>query len=209
MLLFGYIISDVKYNDMQDDVIKVVNNEDDCVKPIPRLVIGLEKAKEYAKNHGFTFDILEHEYPNGDMWTFKKTEKREYYEEDIKKFKEKLIKIISSKVDYYYINVYNLRYSKMKKLYLMIFKNLFERDKNYILIDKQMLYFPLEDRKVIGISFNILEYINIDREKIIAKCRNNYSNRVIFTSNKKLWQLNKWFKGKEYVIASLLVNNVE
>jgi hypothetical protein len=209
MLLFGYIISDVKYNDMQDDVIKVVNNEDDCVKPIPRLVIGLEKAKEYAKNHGFTFDILEHEYPNGDMWTFKKTEKREYYEEDIKKFKEKLIKIISSKVDYYYINVYNLRYSKMKKLYLMIFKNLFKRDKNYILIDKQMLYFPLEDRKVIGISFNILEYINIDKEKIIAKCRNNYSNRVIFTSNKKLWQLNKWFKGKEYVIASLLVNNVE
>jgi hypothetical protein len=194
---------------MQDDVIKVVNNEDDCVKPIPRLVIGLEKAKEYAKNHGFTFDILEHEYPNGDMWTFKKTEKREYYEEDIKKFKEKLIKIISSKVDYYYINVYNLRYSKMKKLYLMIFKNLFKRDKNYILIDKQMLYFPLEDRKVIGISFNILEYINIDKEKIIAKCRNNYSNRVIFTSNKRLWQLNKWFKGKEYVIASLLVNNVE
>jgi hypothetical protein len=143
------------------------------------------------------------------MWTFKKTEKREYYEEDIKKFKEKLIKIISSKVDYYYINVYNLRYSKMKKLYLMIFKNLFKRDKNYILIDKQMLYFPLEDRKVIGISFNILEYINIDKEKIIAKCRNNYSNRVIFTSNKRLWQLNKWFKGKEYVIASLLVNNVE
>jgi hypothetical protein len=72
-----------------------------------------------------------------------------------------------------------------------------------------MLYFPLEDRKVIGISFNILEYINIDKEKIIAKCRNNYSNRVIFTSNKRLWQLNKWFKGKEYVIASLLVNNVE
>jgi hypothetical protein len=209
MLLFGYILSDVKYNDMTDDVIKVVNNEEDCTKQVPKLVVGLDKAKEYAKFHGFEFDILEHTYPNGDMWTFKKTEKREFYEEDIKKFKEKLITLISNQVEYYYINVYNLRYSKMKKLYYMLCNNSFKRDKNYILIDKDMLYYPLECGKVIGISFNILKYIHIDKEKIIAKCRKNYYNRVIFSSNKKLWQLNKWFKGKEYVIASLLVNNLE
>jgi hypothetical protein len=208
MLLFGYIISDVKYNDMKDDVIKVVNSEDDCVVSVPKLVIGLDKAKEYANNHGFVFDILNHEYPNGDMWTFKKTEKRELYEVDIIKFKEKIIKLISDDVTYYYINVYNLRYSKAKKLYLMLFRDLYSRDVNYIFIDKGMMYFPLQGKNVIGISFNILKYINIDREKVIDKCRKGICNKVIFSNNKKLWQLMSWFKGKEYVIPSLLMNNI-
>ena len=88
MLLFGYIISDTKYRDLSEDIVKVVKDESECTLNVPKLIVGLDKAKQYAVSHNFEFDILNRFYPNGDMWTFKKNEKREYYEEDILVFQE-------------------------------------------------------------------------------------------------------------------------
>lgn len=165
MFLFGYIVSETKYNGLSDDVIKVVKNEDECIINVPKLIVGLSSAKEYANVHGFEFDILNHNFPDGNMWTFKKTEKRDIYEENIIEFKNYIIKTISEKVNYYYINIYNLRFKDIKRLYDIIFNNKLNRDINYIFIDKEMLYYPLENGNVMGISFTHLKYIGIDKEK--------------------------------------------
>ena len=92
MLFFGYIVSSVKYNDLNDDIVKVVSDLSECSNnSIPKLIIGLNEAKEYANLNNFDFDILNNTYPNGDMWTFKKTEKREYYERDVEEFKKMVV----------------------------------------------------------------------------------------------------------------------
>ena len=83
MFLFGYIISETKYNGLPNDIVKVVGSESECTLDVPKMIVGLSNAKEYANENGFEFDILEHTFPNGNMWTFKKTEKREIYEENI------------------------------------------------------------------------------------------------------------------------------
>lgn len=57
---------------------KVVDDEKDCVFNVPKLVVGLSLAKKYAERNGFEFDILEHMFPDGNMWTFKNTEKGKY-----------------------------------------------------------------------------------------------------------------------------------
>lgn len=207
MFLFGYIVSETKYNGLPNDIIKVVGNESECTLDVPKLIIGLSKAKEYAQSKGFEFDILEHMFPDGNMWTFKKTEKREIYEENIIEFKNYIIKSISKNINYYYINIYNLKYKDIKRLYNILFNNKFNRNINYIFIDKEMMYYCLENNNVIGISLGLIKYMGIDREKIISKIKSGKNNSIIFSSNKKLWQLKDWFNGMEYIIPSLLTNN--
>lgn len=207
MFLFGYIVSETKYNGLPNDIIKVVENESECTLDVPKLIIGLSKAKEYAQSKGFEFDILEHMFPDGNMWTFKKTEKREIYEENIIEFKNYIIKSISKNINYYYINIYNLKYKDIKRLYNILFNNKFNRNINYIFIDKEMMYYCLENNNVIGISLGLMKYMGIDREKVISKIKSGKNNSIVFSSNKKLWQLKDWFNGMEYIIPSLLTNN--
>ena len=207
MFLFGYIVSETKYNGLSNGIIKVVKNESECTLDVPKLIIGLSKAKEYAQSKGFEFDILDHMFPNGNMWTFKKTEKREIYEENIIEFKNNVIKSISKNIKYYYINIYNLKYKDIKRLYNILFNNKFNRNINYIFIDKEMMYYCLENNNVIGISLGLMKYMGIDREKVISKIKSGKNNSIVFSSNKKLWQLKDWFNGMEYIIPSLLTNN--
>ena len=117
MFLFGYIISETKYNGLPNDIVKVVGSESECTLDVPKMIVGLSNAKEYAKENGFEFDILEHTFPNGNMWTFKKTEKREIYEENIIEFKNNVIKSISKNIKYYYINIYTAK----KQTFVCIF----------------------------------------------------------------------------------------
>lgn len=207
MFLFGYIVSETKYNGLPNDIIQVVKNESECTLDVPKLIIGLSKAKEYAQSKGFEFDILDHMFPDGNMWTFKKTEKREIYEENIIEFKNYIIKSISKNINYYYINIYNLKYKDIKRLYNILFNNKFNRNINYIFIDKEMMYYCLENNNVIGISLGLMKYMGIDREKVISKIKSGKNNSIVFSSNKKLWQLKDWFNGMEYIIPSLLTNN--
>lgn len=208
MFLFGYIISETKYNGLPNDIVKVVGSESECALDVPKMIVGLSNAKKYAKENGFEFDILEHTFPNGNMWTFKKTEKREIYEENIIEFKNNVIKSISKNIKYYYINIYNLKYKDIKRLYNILFNNKLKRKTNYIFIDKEMVYCCLEGSNVIGISLGLMRYMGIDREKVISKLKAGKNNMLVFSSNKKIWQLKDWFNGMEYVIPSLLTNNV-
>lgn len=207
MLLFGYIISDTKYRDLSEDIVKVVKDESECKLDVPKLIVGLDKAKQYAISHNFEFDILNRFYPNGDMWTFKKNEKREYYEEDILAFQEYIKNTISKNIIYNYINIFNLSITSIKKLYNIVINNQYNRDINYILIDNDMLYYPLNNNKVIGISLQQLRYVGIDKDKIINRIKQNKSNCIYYSSNKKLWEYKNWFNGLEYVIPSILTTN--
>ena len=207
MFLFGYIVSETKYNGLSNGITQMVKNESECTLDVPKLIIGLSKAKEYAQSKGFEFDILEHMFPDGNMWTFKKTEKREIYEENIIEFKNYIIKSISKNINYYYINIYNLKYKDIKRLYNILFNNKFNRNINYIFIDKEMMYYYLENNNVIGISLGLMKYMGIYREKVISKIKSGKNNSIVFSSNKKLWQLKDWFNGMEYIIPSLLTNN--
>ena len=204
-MVLGYIISEIKYSDLKEDIVKIVKSENECINDLPKLIVGLERAKEYAKKHNIEFDILNHVYSDGNMWTFKKTEKKDFYENDILEFKENIKNNFSKNVHYYYINIYNIKYNKFKILYNIIINNKFNRNINYILIDNNMLYYPLENNNVIGLSFNIIKYINIDKNKIIDKIKSNKTNYIYYSTNKKMWDLKKWFSGVEFVIPSILM----
>ena len=77
----------------------------------------------------------------------------------------------------------------------------------YYRIDNDMLYYPLNNNKVIGISLQQLRYVGINKDKIIDRIKQNKSNYIYYSSNKKLWEYKNWFNGLEYVIPSILTTN--
>lgn len=178
----GYIISDNVIREKNSFVGYVKDiSEADPTKPI--LYIGYKKAKsiEGYKN------ILEKKINNNIFWTFKKTESRSDYEIDLEKFYKYIINNILYNINYYYINIINIKYNKLKKLYNIILN--YTKQK-YIYISKNMIYFKYEDNTY-GISLSLLEYIGINKDKILQRIKANKSNIIIYDKTEKVHKILK------------------
>ena len=165
MAKLGYIISDNVIREKNSFVGYVRDiSEADPTKPI--LYIGYKKAKsiEGYKN------ILEKKINNNIFCTFKKTESRSDYEIDLEKFYKYIINNILYNINYYYINIINIKYNKLKKLYNIIL--------NYT-------------KQKYGISLSLLEYIGINKDKILQRIKANKSNIIIYDKTEKVHKILK------------------
>ena len=188
----GYIVADRKPNNLKGFV-EFTNDFSSVDSTKPVLVIGYKRAKEIL---GDKFNILDKNISKNVSWTFKKTEKRIDYDEDIDKFYKACINNIIYNIKYYYINIIKLKYNKIKKLYNIIFSN----NKKYIYINNGMLYLKYNDC-VMGISLTILQYCGINTDKILTKITNNSSNVVYNETTPFVKELKKEIgNNKEYVI---------
>lgn len=187
----GYIISDRKINNIKDfvgfaDDISSV----DSAKPV--LIVGIKKAKEYC---GKNFNILKKKISSNISWTFKKTERRDDFENDIKIFYKICILNILNNINYYYINIIKLKYSSIKKIYNIIFSN----EKKYIYICNDMIYLLHKDI-IIGFSLRVLQYCGIKPNKIIDRIKSNKSNKIYEEDNPFVKMIKREIVNKEYVV---------
>lgn len=188
----GYIVADRKPNNLKGFVEFTSDfSSVDSTKPV--LIIGYKRAKELL---GDKFNILDKNISKNVSWTFKKTEKRIDYDEDIDKFYKACINNIIYNIKYYYINIIKLKYNKIKKLYNIIFSN----NKKYIYINNGMLYLKYNDC-VMGISLTILQYCGINTDKILTRITNNSLNVVYNETTPFVKELKKEIgNNKEYAI---------
>lgn len=188
----GYIVADRKPNNLKGFVEFTSDfSSVDSTKPV--LIIGYKRAKELL---GDKFNILDKNISKNVSWTFKKTEKRIDYDEDIDKFYKACINNIIYNIKYYYINIIKLKYNKIKKLYNIIFSN----NKKYIYINNGMLYLKYNDC-VMGISLTILQYCGINTDKILTRITNNSLNIVYNETTPFVKELKKEIgNNKEYAI---------
>ena len=190
MKKLGYIVTDRKINNVKDFV-EVVNDISltDSTKPV--LLVGLENAKKNIEN----FSILNKKVNDNLFWTFKKTEKRVDFENDINYFYNYIIYNITRNIKYYYINILNLKYNKIKKLYNILFSN----ERKYIYISNNMLYI-LYNGSVLGISISILEYIKIDTKKFFRKLYSNKNNIICTNASDCVKSIKAEIGNKKYVV---------
>ena len=190
MKKLGYIVSDKKINNIKDFV-GVVDDISlaDPTKPV--LLVGIENAKKNIDN----FSILDKKVNDKLFWTFKKTEKRVDFENDLNYFYNYIIYNITSNIKYYYINILKLKYNKIKKLYNILFSG----GKKYIYISNNMLYI-LYNGSVLGISISILEYIKIDIKKFFKKLYSNENNIICTNASNCVKSIKAEIGNKKYVI---------
>jgi len=167
----GYIVTDRKISNVKEFV-GVVDDISlaDPTKPV--LIVGIDLAKKYIDK----FSILDKKVNDNLFWTFKKTENRVDFENDINYFYNYIIYNIYKNINYYYINILKLKYNKIKKLYNILFST----NKKYIYISNNIIYL-LYNKNILGISITILEYLKIDMKKFFKKLYSN-ENNVICTN---------------------------
>ena len=186
----GYIVTDRKMNDIEGFVEQVKDYTDaDSTKPI--LIVGWDNAKLHR---GYK-SILEKELAPGVFWTFKKSESRSDFEQDLKNFYQYVYNVILDNIDYYYINILSLGYNKLKKLY-SIFNS---KERKNIYISDNLLY-TLYDGKVLGVSLDVLEYCGVKRDKVLSLLSSNPANKIYDNSHKWMIRLCKYLGNKKYAV---------
>lgn len=186
----GYIVTDRKMNDIEGFVEQVKDFTDaDSTKPI--LIVGWDNAKLHR---GYK-SILEKQLAPGVFWTFKKSESRSDFEQDLKNFYQYVYNVILDNIDYYYINILSLRYNKLKKLY-SIFNS---KERKNIYISDNLIY-TLYDGKVLGVSLDVLEYCGVKRDKVLSLLSSNPANKIYDNSHKWMIRLCKYLGNKKYAV---------
>lgn len=190
MKKLGYIVSENKIKNVKGFV-EVVDDISlaDPTKPI--LIVGIENAKKYIDN----FSILNKNPKPNLYWTFKKTERRVDFENDINYFYNFIIYNIINNIKYYYINILKLKYNNIKKIYNILFSN----NKKYIYISNNMLY-CLHDGVVFGISISVLEYIKIDISKFFKKLYSFDGNIICTNYSDCVKELKAEIGNKKYAV---------
>ena len=166
-MILGYIVTEKKLKNI-DGFVEQVDDISlaDSTKPI--LIVGWKKAKEHPKYS----TILEKQLDEHVYWTFSKSESRSDFEDDLRIFYNIIYNNILNNIKYYYINIYKLKYSNIKKLYNII---LTSGEVKNIYLSNSLLYVPIDKvlNKIKSKGINIIE----DNGKFIFKLSKQLGNK--------------------------------
>lgn len=167
----GRIISN-KENIDTLDFVDVTENIGSIDNFIPTLIIGKKKAEEiYGKEN---IKVLDKKITNNVSWTFDKVERRNEYERDLKAFNDSLIKTIKKNIKYEFFNIYIEPISRTKKLISFIKSPKIKYI--YIFNDHIYMYY---NNTVYGISLSDIQYLGINKNRILKLFRSNNNNIII------------------------------
>ena len=194
-MILGYIVSERHLN-ISCGFVRQVSSLDDADLTKPVLIVGYSIAK---RTEGFK-DILTKKISDTLFWTFSRTEKKEEFDIDIEKFKNYIVERLISKVRYYYFNPFKVSLTQAKKLLKLIKTT----DPSTIYISDKAVYVLCGPESVVGVSFNVLSYIGIDREKVVKLIESNKANRVIYDNSRLPAGLVKAMGQRKYALPYLM-----
>lgn len=146
----------------------------DCLDDtLPTLIIGYDNAESIIKD----FNILKKDYPEQNLfWTYKKNEKRDEHDSDLKRFCQMVLRNKANEAKYEYIDIINMGYRRISKLIRYIDGN----DEKKILFLKGFAFIYSERYKMIwGLSLSLCEFLGVKKSKIINRIKKNKNNSII------------------------------
>ena len=180
------------------DLYNVTTERSFLIPEIPTLIIGWEKTKaEYPGT-----SIIEWEVADDVYWTYGKYEKREKYEENLKKFNDFCIKKFTESVKYVFYDVITQGDQKFSS-FLSTLANGDEKVV-YVVDDMIYLYMCQSDKVVIGTSLRDCEYVYPDcKKKVFSILYSTESVTVIKNNDMISREIRYKMKGKEYILPYL------
>lgn len=162
-MFVGNIVS--KSNLNIDKYFNVVESIDDIIHDLPTLVVGWDVVKTINPDA----DFIDKKLSNDIFWTFKKTERRDIFEEDLYNFIQYSYNILIKEIKYQFVDFIQLDKIEIKDLFNQI-KN--QKSTSYFYND--MIYIHNE-KTIYGIDLKLVKYLDFDLTKTINKIK-NYSN---------------------------------
>ncbi len=140
----------------------IVKSETDLIDGIPTLYVGFD----YVDKHFPNFDISNRCLGGNKYWSFKRTEKRDDFEETLRWFINKAYHLYVDKAIYLYVDPINYRGKTFRKI---IRKILSTKNKITFLID-DMAYIYGDDY-IFGVNFKVLSFMGVNGDKIKQKIK--------------------------------------
>jgi hypothetical protein len=154
------IVSNSKINLSEE--FNVVKSIDDKIDGLPTLIVGFDLTDKIYPN----FDVLKRELEPNVYWTFKKTERRDDFEEVLRWFNRKIYKDLIDEVIYIFVDPLQYRKKSIIKLIKKI-KSL----SNPITYKIDNMIYVYGEKYIFGIDLNLLKFIGMDVNKIISKIK--------------------------------------
>lgn len=178
-MLVANIVSNNKLNVSKD--FNVVQSMDDVIQGLPTLIVGFD----YVNKHYPDFNILDIKISENLYWTFKKTERRDKYEEDLNWFMVNSYNDLIKDISYIFIDP--LQY-KSKVLWKILRKiNNIEKLISYENDDMIYIY---GEKYIFGVDLRLLEYVGFKKDKI--KHVINSKSSVFLNKNQILIEYKKY-----------------
>jgi hypothetical protein len=143
-----------------DKYFNVVETLDEIVQGLPTLIIGWDIVKTINPNADFVDKKISEEI----FWTFKKTERRDIFEEDLYNFINYSYTKLIKNINYTFIDLISYSESELKNTFKLI-KNMNDVvGYKY----KNMLYIYTKNT-IYGVDIKLIEYVGYDVNEILSK----------------------------------------
>lgn len=144
------------------DEFNVVESMDYIIHGLPTLLIGFD----YVNKHYPDFDIFNPEIEKNLYWTFKKTEKRDKYEEDLIWFENKVYNDLANDLTYIIVDPIQYQPKSLLKIVRKIYSF-----KNIISCQYNDMVYMYCDKFIFGVDLKLLKFVGLDINKIILKIK--------------------------------------
>lgn len=139
---------------------------EDVDSKLPTLIIGYELTKSICED----VDMFNRKLSENVFWTFSKKEYRKLFNSDVEDFIDYVYKYSVKNVNYFYID-----FIQSNNLYTIV-KKLLKMDNFITFYYKSMIYiYNKEKNVIIGLDLMMLEFLNINIEKIKLKIKSKSS----------------------------------
>lgn len=197
MKYIGNILTDLQF--ANQELYNVVKTKEDIIEDIPTLVIGWDKVNKNYDN----ISLLDWKIDNMTYWTFGRRERGERYEEDIERFNKLALKTLKKNVKYVFFNIL-IENDERKEDF---FKFLKDNTEKTCYIDNNIAYFCKDNNKnVIGISLNDIEYEGKDKNRFLSNIYSNSNIHLVKSNNDIVLKIKYQLLNEPYLIPYLFSN---
>ena len=158
-MFIGNIVTETEFLDKRYNVCK---SYDEINTNLPTLIIGWKNVKDIFGEENVS--ILRKNINENTFWTFDIQERKVDYEVDIDNFESVCLGILNDRINYVYVDLLHDNRKKVKKIIRKIY-NL----KNIISFKNDNMFYIFDENLVFGVDLNIVEFLGLDKQKIINK----------------------------------------
>lgn len=158
-MFIGNVVTETEFSDKRYNICK---SYDEINTNLPTLIIGWKNVKDIFGEENVS--ILRKNINESTFWTFDIQERKVDYEVDIDNFESVCLGILNDRINYIYVDLLHDNRKKVKKIIRKIY-NL----KNIISFKNDNMFYIFDENLVFGVDLNIVEFLGLDKQKIINK----------------------------------------
>ena len=145
-----------------DKYFKVSDSLDNIIQDLPTLIVGWDIIKLINPD----VDFIDKKLSKNIFWTFKKTERRDIFEEDLYNFIQYSYNLLVKDIKYQFVDFIKLDKNETKDIF-----NQIKNKKSISYFYDNMIYI-YNEKIIYGIDLKLIKYLDFDTTKTINKIKN-------------------------------------